>query len=228
MRIVFVGTSKISLSTARKLLDAGQEVVFVEMDKGRIDRLSDEMDCGFLEGDGSSPAILEEVGPEQTDFLFCLTGNDKDNIIAGLVGRSLGFPRVVIKVEDFALEHICSELGLEDVIVPTRTISRYLTEMISGESTSELSSAIKGEARFFTFIAGAGDAKPIKDLPMPEKARIVCYYRKKEFQLATDEDALQENDEVVVLCHQQAVEKLTDAWPSQAADQEKGADKLKR
>ncbi|MEJ2690601.1 MAG: NAD-binding protein, partial [Deltaproteobacteria bacterium] len=44
-----------------------------------------------MQGDGSHPNILREVNPEQTDFLFCLTNNDQDNLIASLGGRSLGF-----------------------------------------------------------------------------------------------------------------------------------------
>jgi len=213
MRIVFIGTSKLSVSTAKTLLDAGHEVVLIEIDKDRIDLLSDKMDCGFLEGDGSAPAILEEVGPQQTDFLFCLTGNDKDNIIAGLVGRSLGFPRVILKIEDFALEHICTELGLEDVIVPTRTISRYLADMISGQNVSALSTAIKGDARFFSFIAG-GEEK----VDLPENAKIICYYRGDDFHLADDDSVFRQGDEVIVLAHRDTVESLREKWPSPAEE----------
>jgi trk system potassium uptake protein TrkA len=103
-------------------------VVIIEQDKERIDALTEEIDCGFLHGDGSKPAILREADPEGTQVLFALTGNDQANILASLVGRSLGFKRVVTKIEDPELEHICKELGLEDVIVPSRTIGRFLAE----------------------------------------------------------------------------------------------------
>ena len=61
-------------------------------------------------------------------MLFALTDNDQANILASLVGRSLGFKRVVTKIQDAELEHICKELGLEDIIVPSRTIGRFLAE----------------------------------------------------------------------------------------------------
>jgi trk system potassium uptake protein TrkA len=35
---------------------------------------------------------------------------------------------VVTKIDDHEFEHICKELGLEDVIVPTRTVGRFLAE----------------------------------------------------------------------------------------------------
>ncbi len=40
----------------------------------------------------------------------------------------------------------------QDTILPSRTISRYLADMVEGLDILELSTVIKGEARFFTFI----------------------------------------------------------------------------
>jgi trk system potassium uptake protein TrkA len=131
MRAVFIGAGALSVAAATLLRDKGEEVVIVEQDKERIDALSEGIDCGFLHGDGSKPAILREADPSGTDVLFALTGNDQANILASLVGRSLGFKRVVTKIEDPELEHICKELGLEDVIVPSRTIGRFLAERYS-------------------------------------------------------------------------------------------------
>ena len=65
-------------------------------------------------------------------MLFCLTGSDQANIISSLVGRSLGFGRVVTKINDPEFEHICIELGLEDMIIPARTVGRHLAEMFEG------------------------------------------------------------------------------------------------
>lgn len=216
MRIVFIGTGKITLSAARSLIDGGHEIVLIEKDKDRIDQLSDELDCGFIHGDGSAPDTLQEVGPEQTHFLFCLTDSDQNNIIAGLVGRSLGFDKTIIKIEDFSYEHICAELGLEDIIVPTRTISRYLVDMIRGTGASELSNAIRDKARFYVFSAGEDeDGKKVADLDLPKKARVICYYRNSEFNLADADSSLKQDDEVVVLLHSDMLETLQEKWPQQ-------------
>ncbi|MDD3619552.1 MAG: NAD-binding protein [Desulfobulbaceae bacterium] len=214
MRIVFVGTNKISLITARTLSEEGHEVVFIERNKEKIDKLSDEMDCGFILGDGTAPDILKEVGPKQTDFLFCMTDNDRDNIIAGLVGRSLGFSKVIVKIEDLAYEHICSELGLRDVIVPTSTISRYLVDMIMGRDATELTSVIRDDARFFTFVAGEEENDTaVGELDLPKKAKIICYYREDRFHLAQHDTRLETGDEVVVLTHVDMLEALQKKWP---------------
>jgi len=167
MRIAFVGAGEVTVKTAEYLIERGNEVVIIERDKKRIDELSEGLDCSFLHGDGSKPAILREVNPKETDVLFCLTDDDQDNLIASLVGRSLGFKRVITSIQDPEFEGICRELGLENTIVPSRTISRYLADMVMGLDILELSTIIKDEARFFTFVAGKGDAGTVGDLKLP-------------------------------------------------------------
>ena len=130
MRTVFVGAGEVSIGTAKALIKKGHEVIIIETDKAKIDELSEEMDCSFLQGDGSRPDVLREVNPEQTEILFCLTDSDQANVIASLVGRSLGFKRVVTSIGDDQLEDICRELGLKDTIIPSRTISHYLEDMV--------------------------------------------------------------------------------------------------
>ncbi len=220
MRVVMVGAGDVAVETARRLIERGVEVVLIEQDRDRIDELSDELDCGFLHGDGSRPVILQEAGPKETDMLICLGDDDQRNIIAGLVGRSLGYARVVTSIHDAAFEHVCHELGLGDTIIPSRTISRYLADMAHGVDVLELSSLIKGEARLFTFGAGKGDAGPLEDLDLPGDSRVICVYRGKEAELLMPEDdlRLRKDDEVVVLTRSRHLQELEDRWRPQQAE----------
>ena len=69
MRAVFVGAGSLAVMTAHLLLKRGHEVIMIERNKDRIDALSHEIDCGFLHGDGSKPAMLREADPGNTDIL---------------------------------------------------------------------------------------------------------------------------------------------------------------
>jgi trk/ktr system potassium uptake protein len=220
MRTVFIGAGEISVETAKALVQKGHEVVIIESDKVKVDDLSEEMDCSFLHGDGSRPDVLREVNPRQTDILFCLTNSDQANVIAGLVGRSLGFERVVTSVRDEQFESICHELGLKDTIVPSRTISRYLQDMVSGSKNVEFSTVLKEEARFFTFLADEGDGVTVNELKLPKEARVIMYYREGKFALADEESTLRAGDEVVVLTHSRNLGELEKRWePKPKVDQ---------
>jgi trk system potassium uptake protein TrkA len=212
MRIVFVGAGSLAVMTAAMLLKQRHEVVMVERDKQRIDELTPHLDCGFVHGDGSTPAILKETNPKETDFLFCLTGNDQANIITSLVGRSLGFARIVTRIESTEFEHICIELGLKDTIIPARTIGRYLADMVKGQDPLELSAMIKDEARVFSFVAKPEEEDAVKDLKLPEGCRVICLYRDGHFLLAEEDTALKSGDEVVILLHSKHLPSITERW----------------
>lgn len=208
MRAVFIGAGKLALMTARLLLKRHHEVVIIERDKETIDSLSSDMDCGFLYGDGSKPAILKEADPQQTDILYCLTGNDQTNILASLVGRSLGFKRIVTKIDDPEFEHICIELGLEDTIIPARTTGRLLADMFEGQDPLELSTMIREEARVFSFVIKEGSPETVATLDLPDISRVICLYREGKFIIPESDTRLKLDDEVVVLTHRKNLPDL--------------------
>lgn len=212
MRVVFVGADTLSVLTARTLINRGHEVVIIESDPAVIESLTDGLDCGFLHGDGTKPNVLREADPKETDFLFCLTGDDQTNIISSLVGRSLGFKRVVTKVDDEELEHICIELGLTETIIPDLTIGRYLADIVEGQNLMELALVIKGDARVFSFVATEADAVPISELDLPPRARVVCLYRSDELLLPEADTGIHPGDEVVILSHSSSLATLQKRW----------------
>lgn len=215
MRTVFIGASSLSIMTANLLLKRSHEVVIIDSDKDLVTTLPDQLDCGVLHGDGTKPAILREANPEGTDVLFCLTGNDQTNIIASLVGRSLGFQRVVTKIVDSEFEHICIELGLEDTIIPSRTIGRYLADMAEGHDLLELSTMIRDEARIFSFIAKDDNEGTITSLKLPSDSRVICLYRENKFIVPDDDTAIKTGDEVVIVTHQRNLQELKEQWSVQ-------------
>ena len=213
MRFVFVGSGTLAVLTSRMLAERGHEVIVIERDRAAIDALQEELDVGFLHGDGTRPAILREADPEATDLLFCLTHDDQANIIASLVARSLGYSRVVTKIEDPELEHICGELGLANSLVPMHTVGRYLADMAEGQNIIEISDILRGEARIFSFRVSEGQAVPVADLALPSAARAVCIYRNgNEFLFAEPDTRLKPGDEVVVFTRASALKVLRERF----------------
>ena len=212
MRIIFIGAGDLSVETAKLLIDRDHEIVIIEENKDRIDSLSDLLDCSFLHGDGSKPQILEEAGPEHADFLFCLTENDQYNIIAALVGRSLGYSNVIVRIHDEDYLKICDELGLDHTITPSKTISRYLADTVSGIDILELSSLIKCEARCMMIRIDKGTKGSIADLELPEKARVIAVYRNKHFMHVDSDSTLEAEDEALILTHSDQLMELTERF----------------
>jgi trk system potassium uptake protein TrkA len=212
MRIVFSGASPLTITTAQTLIKQGHEVIIIEVDKQRIDQVSDELDCSFLQGDSAKPAVLSQVDPKNSDILFCLTDSDQINIITSLLGRSMGFKRVITSIEDTDLVQLCRELGLEDTIIPVWATSRHLDNMVRGLDNINLSALLKEDARFFTFTAGEDDAVSVNELGLPKDAKVIFYYRDSEFRFADDGTKLRKGDEVVILTHCNNVPDFNERW----------------
>lgn len=212
MRIVFSGASLSAIMTARQSIKKGHEVIIIEMDKDKIDEISDDLDCSFLHGDAGKPAILTQVDPKNCDFLFCLTDNDQANIITSLLGRSMGFKRIITSIQDEDLEPLCKELGLEDTIIPVRTMSQHLDNIIEGFDNIELSTLLKENSRFFSFIASKEDEGPIDDLDLPDGTRVIYYYRDDEFFFVEEDTKIHKDDEIVILTDSKHLSDLIERW----------------
>ena len=208
MKAIFVGASPIALMTARSILKRNHEVIIIEKDKQKIDELSNILDCGFLLGDGSKPSLLRETNPEKMDVLYCLTDNDQTNIIASLVGRSLGFAKVVTQIEDPSYEHVCIELGLDATIVPSRTIGRHLADLFEGRDPLELSTMFRYDASTFSFVAKEEHVGAISDLVLPKPSRIMCIYRNEQLIIPEENEQIELCDEVIIITHRKNLEAL--------------------
>lgn len=221
MRVTFVGASPVAVLAARVLGERGHEVVLIDSDPEEIERLSESLDCGLITGDGSRPGVLEKVGPEQTDVLFAVSDRDEANILSALVGRSLGFQRVVPKIEDPDLEPICTELGLDDVIVPDREVATQLVDLVEGRDSPELTSVVRAGLRFFGFKVPAGVSKG-SGLELPEGARLIARTRGEESVLADVETRLEEGDEVVLIVEEVEVEGLRERFVGKKGEGNRG------
>jgi hypothetical protein len=104
-------------------------------------------------------------------------------------------------------------LGLQDTIVRSRTISRYLEEMVGGGENVEFSTITKDEARLFTLIAKKEDAVAAKDLNLPADAKVICHYQKGTFSHVDEETTFHMDDEIVILTHSKNMPALQERWP---------------
>jgi Trk K+ transport system NAD-binding subunit len=62
-----VDEAGVFMPDARLLLARHHEVVIVERDPAMIEQVRDELDVGFIQCEGTRPAILSEPDPEATE-----------------------------------------------------------------------------------------------------------------------------------------------------------------
>lgn len=211
MRIVIISTTAAAVATARALIEQKHDVVIIEKDEARIDDLSEELDCGFLHGDGTRPRLLREAGPDDADALLCLTNNDQDNVLASLVGRSLGYAEVVTKISDTELEHVCAELRLHNTVNADQVTARRLVDLVEGRGVVELATVLRGNARFFVMPVTEDDAGPLSELQLPSGTHVLYGYHDDELFMPEEDTRLRAGDDLVLLTDAEQLKEWQDS-----------------
>lgn len=198
MRVVIVGGSKFGVATAEQLIDSGHEVVLIDRNRQRLDALSERLDCGMIEGDGTLPSVLRDAHRDDEDVLVALTNASEDNIMASLVARSVGYGRVIPQIVAAELFEVCRELDLKDVIAPHQTVADSIRHALEDKSEVEDRLTLSNELRLRRLTIGEDAPDTIGALDLGDDIRAVARIRGDSETLAISETGLRKGD--VLLC----------------------------
>ena len=117
MRIGIAGAGKVGRSVARELLDNGHKVLLIERERDHYEPHT-VPDADWLIADACELSSMEEAGVQTCDVLIAATGDDKVNLVTGLLAKSeFGVPRVVARINDVRNEWLFTQAWGIDVAV---------------------------------------------------------------------------------------------------------------
>lgn len=100
MRVAIAGAGKVGRSVARELVDYGHKILLIERERSNFEPQS-VPGADWLNADACELDTLEEAGIETCDVVVAATGDDKANLVVGLLAKSeFGVPRVVARIND--------------------------------------------------------------------------------------------------------------------------------
>jgi trk system potassium uptake protein TrkA len=119
LRIGIAGAGKVGRSVARELLDNGHKILLIERERNNFEpRKVPEAD--WLNADACELTALQEAGLQTCDVLIAATGDDKANLVVGLLGKTeFRVPRVVARINDVRNEWLFTQAWGIDVAVST-------------------------------------------------------------------------------------------------------------
>ncbi len=143
MRVLIVGAGEVGSHLAERLSAEDHDVVVVEADPERAERVGEQLDVMVVQGNGASLRVLEEAGIRSTDLLLAVTSKDEVNLIASLAGSRLdvGFRAARISnPEYYEADSILSgnELGVDLMIKPEQECAWEAFQLLSSEAANEL------------------------------------------------------------------------------------------
>jgi trk system potassium uptake protein len=202
--IVIVGGGNIGYYLSRALLNQGHEVLIIEKDVHKCERLEDELGSCCMRGDGCETAVLTEAGLNRAEVLIATTSQDEDNLVTCQVAKHrFKVPRTIALVNNPINEKIFKKLGVDGTISVTNTILEHVEQEIPAHPLIHLltvSGQMEEVVELLVTKESPAIGKSIGHLRLPADTAIALLMREGEKPKIPSVDlVLKENDRIIAL-----------------------------
>lgn len=209
MRVIILGASRFGTAIASQLMTSGNEVVLIDKDRARLEKLSETVDCGMVEGDGTMPSVLRDAHRDENDIFIAVTNASDDNILASVVARSVGFGRVIPQITDAEFMDVCEELELSEAINPHATVAESICASLEDDTEVETDIGLHSElAMKRVTVPEAMAGQSLGALDLPDGCRAVALIRGDAETFAVSETTLQAQDHLLFAVSRDQVDAL--------------------
>jgi trk system potassium uptake protein TrkA len=201
--IVVVGGGKVGYHLTKSLLNEGQEVLVIEKDQIKVDRITRELGATALQGDGAEVATLEMAGLERADVVAAVTGHDEDNLIIAQVAKGrFNVPRTVARVNNPRNEFIFAKLGIDAAVSATQIILSFIQQSIPEHPFVHLLTLQEGGIEFVELQLEEGSpavGKNAGDLDLPGDTAVPLLIRSGRPIVVQVDTPLEANDRLIAV-----------------------------
>jgi trk system potassium uptake protein len=214
MFVIIVGGGRTGAQLARTLLAEGHQVVLVEERLQIIERLFQELpENAVVQGDGSSPTVLERAGIRDAQVLAAVTSEDEANLVIATLGRfEFAVPRIIARVNNPMNAWLFTpDMGVDVALNQADILAKLIAEEMSLGDMTTLLKLRKGEFSIVeekvhpeALVAG----KPLKEVQLPAQSRVVVILRKGKMIIPEGSTILQPVDELICIVHSSNLKEL--------------------
>ncbi|MDP6356800.1 MAG: Trk system potassium transporter TrkA [Planctomycetota bacterium] len=211
MNIVIVGAGSVGFNLAEQLSAEGHDISVIDQSGTRARRMNDRMDVLAVEGNATSPSVMEKARIAEAEMLVAVTDSDEVNMLACLLSSHY---RVKWKIARVRNPEISSgegpigpaELAVDYMINPDEATVDSMIRLIETPGALEVANFGVDETLLLGFdvpedapIAG----KMIADIraAIDEFPLVVAISRGEEMIIPKGPDTIEAGDDIYVVLH---------------------------
>lgn len=135
--VLVLGLGRFGSALARKLFEKGVEVMAVDRDYTKVQKLADQVTY-TAQADMTDEETMRELGINNFDIAVIATGsNIEASIEATLLCKDAGIATVIAKATNITHERILQKIGADKIIFPELESGERLARVISGSNLLE-------------------------------------------------------------------------------------------
>ena len=214
MFVIVVGGGNTGSQLAKFLIEAGHTVRVIDERPNVLEKLADEVPLDvIINGDGSSPTVLEKAGIQKAQVLAAVTGSDETNLVITSLGKfEFNVQRVIARINNSKNAWLFTpEMGVDVALNQAEILARLSAEEMSVGDMMTMLKIRRGKYSIVEEKINAGApaiGTAIKDLKLPSNCVISGIIRRGEIVLPRGVTTLEEGDEVLALVDDSAREQL--------------------
>lgn len=213
---VVMGAGEVGFHLARTLSQEGHDVVVIEPDLEKRDRVEDELDAAVVVGNGAHVPVLEAARVDRSDLFMAVSSNDEANLAASGIAKKLGAERTVVRVgvaEDVTTHRRIYEavFGV-DLLLSTQVLSTTrIMNHILGHNTLAVEYLARGKVQLRRIQLEKGSIltkKSLKDIEMPAGSLVAAFFRGDKLVIPSGSDRAEPGDDVLFLSKSEVIDRV--------------------
>jgi trk system potassium uptake protein TrkA len=162
-----------------------------------------------LNGDGTDLEFLESEHVGLSDVLVSVIDNDEKNLLASLLGRQLGVPKIITRVSRPANLRLFERVGIDVALSARGAAVASILHQITGGAASLLAVLEHGEARVVEItVAPTFVPRELKQIGTPEDAIVAAILRGDRAIVPRGDDRVEPGDRILVFCTAVAADRV--------------------
>jgi len=211
IQVTIIGGGDVGLHLAERLERSSTcRVRIVERDVARGELLAARLTCTLvLNGDGTDLEFLESENVGRSDVLVCVIDNDERNLLASLLGRQLGVPKVVTRVSRPTNLRLFERVGIDVAVSARGAAVASILHQITGGTSSLLAVVEHGEARVLELVVSPRfEPRPLKSIGAPADVIVGAILRGREVIIPRGDDRVEPGDHIIVFSTGEAADRV--------------------
>jgi trk system potassium uptake protein TrkA len=162
MKILIAGGGQTAALVATRLIREGNEIVIVEQEPERCQKLEEMLDAKIIQGNAASIGALRKAGIAEAEMLLALTSVDQINVLFCLIASVESRAAVrVARLRTHEVEHwrrICRQAGISvDLIIhPETDIAERILRVVRVPGVSDILDFAEGRVKLFGMSVDSG------------------------------------------------------------------------
>ncbi len=211
-RVMIAGGGRTSVYLAKILEDHRVDCTIIEADRAKCVKLAEQLNKALiLHGNATDMELLEMEGVEEIEGFVVFTGSDDTNMLASLLAKSHGVPKVVALINRIDYIPLVSQVGIDAAVSPrlsaVNSILRYVRRgVVIGVAALR---GIDAEVIEFSVRPGSRIAgRTLLEIGFPEHSLVGAVTRGDEVIVPSGQLVLAHGDKVTVLALPDAVKAV--------------------